>query len=87
MSDDLGTQTGLQISPAMYRRWTSLTTGGSTAMCVEHAPHVHVFLHCCGAIRPLLPDLIDAGVQVINPVQTAARGMDPIQLKREFGGI
>ena len=44
-----------------------------------------VGLHCCGAIHSLIPDLIDAGVQVLNPVQISARGMDPQMLKREFG--
>lgn len=85
MSDDLGTQTGLQISPAMYRRWIKPYHKRIYGYVRDHYPHVHVFLHCCGAIAPLLPDLIDAGVQVLNPVQTAARGMDSRYLKREFG--
>jgi uroporphyrinogen decarboxylase len=46
---------------------------------------VKVFLHSCGAIYDFLPDLIDAGVEVINPVQTSAAGMDPKKLKNEFG--
>lgn len=85
MSDDLGTQTGLQISPSMYRRWIKPYHKRIYGYVREHYPEVHVFLHCCGAVSPLLPDLIDAGVQVLNPVQTAARGMDPRYLKREFG--
>jgi uroporphyrinogen decarboxylase len=44
-----------------------------------------VFLHSCGAIYDYLPDLIDAGVEVINPVQISARGMEPQKLKNEFG--
>jgi uroporphyrinogen decarboxylase len=43
------------------------------------------FLHSCGSIHALLPDLIAAGFDVINPVQTACRDMDPARLKREFG--
>jgi uroporphyrinogen decarboxylase len=46
---------------------------------------MHTFLHSCGSIHALLPDLIDAGFDVINPVQTACRDMDPARLKREFG--
>ena len=46
---------------------------------------VKVMLHCCGAIRPLLPDLIEAGLDAINPVQIAGRGMDAAGLKRDFG--
>ena len=43
------------------------------------------FLHSCGSIRELLPHLIEAGFDVINPVQTACRGMEPEGLKRDFG--
>lgn len=46
---------------------------------------VKVMLHCCGGVRELLPDLIDAGLDTINPVQTTARGMEPQQLKKDFG--
>jgi len=46
---------------------------------------VKVMLHCCGAVRQLLPDLIDAGLDAINPVQISCRGMAAAELKREFG--
>jgi Uroporphyrinogen decarboxylase (URO-D) len=46
---------------------------------------VKVMLHCCGAVRPLLPDLIDAGLDAINPVQISCRGMEAEGLKRDFG--
>ena len=46
---------------------------------------VKVMLHCCGGVRELLPDLIDAGLDAINPVQINARGMDAEGLKRDFG--
>jgi len=42
-------------------------------------------LHSCGSIYDLIPDLIDAGVEILNPVQISARKMDPINLKKEFG--
>ncbi len=42
--------------------------------------------HCCGATRPVIPDLIEMGVDVLNPVQGNCPGMDPFELKREFGG-
>ena len=44
-----------------------------------------VAYHCCGALRPIIPDLIEIGVDIINPVQIAARGMEPAGLKRRFG--
>ena len=46
---------------------------------------VKVFMHNCGSIRAYMPMLIDAGIDVINPVQISAAGMDPRELKREFG--
>jgi uroporphyrinogen decarboxylase len=46
---------------------------------------MHTFLHSCGSIYSLLPDLIEAGIEVINPVQTTCRNMEPERLKREFG--
>ena len=42
-------------------------------------------LHSCGAIKELIPDLIEAGVQVLNPIQISAKGMDPRELKERFG--
>jgi uroporphyrinogen decarboxylase len=42
-------------------------------------------LHCCGGIYPLLPGLIEAGLDIVQPVQTTSAGMDPQRLKREFG--
>jgi uroporphyrinogen decarboxylase len=45
-----------------------------------------VCLHTCGSSYAFIPDLIDAGYEVLNPVQTTAAGMDPARLKREFGG-
>ena len=46
---------------------------------------VRVMLHCCGGVRELLPDLIDAGLDIINPVQISCRGMEAAGLKRDFG--
>jgi len=46
---------------------------------------VKVMLHCCGGVRELMPDLIDAGLDAINPVQISCRGMDAAGLKRDFG--
>jgi uroporphyrinogen decarboxylase len=43
------------------------------------------FLHCCGGVYQLIPNLIDAGVEILNPAQTSARYMEPEPLKREFG--
>ena len=84
MGDDLGTQLAPQISPQMYRRFFK-SRHRLIFERVRRRSGIHVFLHSCGAIAPLLPDLIEIGVEIINPVQTSARGMEPEKLKREFG--
>lgn len=82
--DDLGTDTGPFMAPATYR---SLFKKHHTRLCdyVHKHSKMHTFLHSCGSIHALLPDLIEAGFDVVNPVQTACRDMEPDRLKREFG--
>ncbi len=82
--DDLGAQNSPQISPRMYREFFKPRHAAMWARARQLAP-VKVMLHCCGAVRPLLPDLIDAGLDAINPVQISCRGMQAEELKREFG--
>jgi uroporphyrinogen decarboxylase len=83
--DDLGMQTGPQFSPAMYREFFKPRHARLWARAKQLAPRVKVMLHCCGGVRELLPDLIDAGLEAINPVQTSCAGMEPAGLKRDFG--
>jgi uroporphyrinogen decarboxylase len=82
--DDLGMQNGPQISPRMYREFFKPRHGCMWQRAKELA-NVKVMLHCCGSVRLLLADLIDAGLDAINPVQISCRGMDAAELKREFG--
>jgi len=82
--DDLGAQNGPQLSPAMYREYFKPRHALMWRRAKELAP-VKVMLHCCGGVRQLLPDLIDAGLDAINPVQISCRGMDAAALKRDFG--
>ena len=82
--DDLGMQSGPQISPEMYREYFKPRHQRMWSRARELA-NVKVMLHCCGGVRELLPDLIDAGLDVINPVQITARGMETAQLKKDFG--
>ena len=83
--DDLGTQIALQISKQMYREMIKPYHERIYGFIRSNYPDVKVFLHCCGAIYDLIPDLIDAGAQILNPVQISANGMDPVKLKRDFG--
>ncbi len=83
--DDLGMQSGPQVSPSMYREFFKPREKIMWHAVKDRAPHVKIQLHCCGGVRELLPDLIDAGLDAINPVQITCRGMEPAALKREFG--
>ncbi|MCX6567416.1 MAG: methyltransferase, partial [Candidatus Aminicenantes bacterium] len=85
MGDDLGTQNALEISPRMYREIFK-PRQKILFDFIKKRSNLRVFLHSCGAIADIFPDLIEVGVDIINPVQTSAKGMDPARLKREFGG-
>lgn len=82
--DDLGTDGGPFMSPEIYR---SLFKPRHMQLCsyVKKNSRMKTFLHSCGSIYKLLPDLIEAGYDIINPVQTTCRDMDPSRLKKEFG--
>jgi uroporphyrinogen decarboxylase len=83
--DDLGMQGGPQVSPKMYREFFQPRERAMWQRTKELAPHIKIQLHCCGGVRELLPGLIEAGLEAINPVQITCRGMDPAGLKRDFG--
>ncbi len=83
--DDLGTQEATQISVDMYREMIKPYHTRIFHHARRRWPRLKVFFHSCGAIADLIPDLVDAGVEVLNPVQISAKGMDPARLKREFG--
>jgi len=81
---DFGTQKGLAISREMYRKlykpfhkkvndWIHEVTGWKC------------FIHSCGSVEPLIKDFIEAGFDILNPVQTSAANMDPARLKRKYG--
>ena len=82
--DDLGMQSGPQISPKMYREFFKPRHKLMWSRAKQLA-NVKVMLHCCGGVRELLPDLIDTGLEAINPVQISCAGMNARELKAEFG--
>ena len=82
--DDLGMQGGPQISPAMYREFFKPRHQRMWNRAKELAD-VKVMLHCCGGVRELLTDIIEAGLDAINPVQISCAGMDARGLKDDFG--
>ncbi|MGE4352503.1 MAG: uroporphyrinogen decarboxylase family protein, partial [Oscillospiraceae bacterium] len=82
--DDLGTQNGLFISPGMYRELI-MPYQSKLYHYLKDKYKVKVFLHSCGAVSDLIPDLIEAGVDILNPIQISAKGMDVTRLKKDFG--
>ena len=82
--DDLGGQQGPLISPDAYREFYKPYHKKLWGRAKELAD-VKVQLHCCGGIYELLDDLIEAGLDMVNPVQISCRGMDPKRLKADFG--
>ncbi len=81
---DFGTQTGLFLSPQSYRDLYMPFHRAVNDWVHQHTTW-KTFIHSCGAVYPLIPLFIEAGFDVINPVQCSARGMDPTVLKVEFG--
>jgi len=85
MADDMGAQNGLMCNPnyieefcmPYYKRFCEFVHANSD---------IKVCLHSCGSIKPVIPLLVEAGIDVLNPVQISADNMDPQELKDEFGG-
>jgi uroporphyrinogen decarboxylase len=81
--DDISGQRSMMFSPASWRDLVKphlarvFTVGKSRGLPVAY--------HCCGALRPIIPDLIEIGMNVLNPIQANCPGMDALELKREFG--
>jgi len=83
IADDTCTALGPLMSPAMYRRLIKPHIARIAG--IVHAHGKKLLLHTCGAVRTLLPDVIDAGVDLLEPIQTSAKGMEVEGLKRDFG--
>jgi len=86
--DDLATQQNLLISKEMYRRFLK----PKHQRLFEYAKKslgspFYIFFHSCGAVSDLIPDFIEAGIDILNPVQLSASKMSPEKLKKDFGGL
>jgi len=83
-ADDMAGQDGMLISIRAYR---SLAKPRHKKLFdfIKSRTTAKVFFHSCGAVRAVIPDFIDAGIDILNPVQVGAAGMDSAELKREFG--
>ena len=81
--DDVGSQLAMLVSPETWRRLMKAHLG--RVIAVGKSAGLWVAYHCCGALRPIIRDLIELGVDVLNPVQCNCPGMDPLDLKKEYG--
>ena len=85
IGDDLGTNKSLLISPRMYRKFIKPAELELYALIHQKAPHAALFRHTDGAVFDVIPDLLEVGVNVLNPVQTSTAGMDARRLKDAYG--
>jgi uroporphyrinogen decarboxylase len=82
--DDLAGQDGWMINPSLYRKLIK-PKQKRLVESIKKKTNAKLFYHSCGATRELIPDLIEIGFDILNPVQISARGMDTRQLKADFG--
>jgi uroporphyrinogen decarboxylase len=81
--DDVAGQSSMMMSPPAWRRLIKPEL--KRVFDTGKAHNLPVAYHCCGALRKIIPDLIEIGLDVLNPIQSNCPGMDPYELKREFG--
>jgi len=85
-ADDFGTQDSTLVPPRVFREVVRPLQSQLIAFLRQRiGPDRFILFHSCGSVRELIPDFIDMGIDILNPVHTRAAGMDPIALKRDFG--
>ncbi len=85
--DDYGTQSSQLISPRMFRQQIKPRLKVLFECLERLAPRARRFFHSCGNVHPLLPDFLEIGVEILNPVHISATDMDPVALKRDYGDV
>jgi len=83
LGDDAGSQDSMLMNPDTWRNMIKPLLKKNVDVGKEH--DLYVAFHSCGAIRPIIPDIIEIGIDVLNPIQCNCPGMDPLELKKEFG--
>jgi len=81
--DDVAGQDAMMMSPEMWRE--QIKPQLQRVFDVGKRADLWLAHHCCGSLRPIIPDLIEMGLDVLNPIQSNCPGMDPLELKKEFG--
>lgn len=82
--EDLGSEIGPIINP---KEWRELFKPAIQELVkeIKSRTKCYVMIHSCGSVKPFIPDFIEMGVDIWNPVQVSAKNMDPYELKKEFG--
>jgi uroporphyrinogen decarboxylase len=83
--DDFGSQHGMMIDPATWRKHFKPRMKYLFETFRQENPDIKIAWHSCGSVVPIIPELIEIGLDILNPIQPEARGMDPIFLKKEYG--
>lgn len=83
--DDFGMQQGMIMDPETWRKWFKPRIRHMFEAFRKVNPEIKIAWHSCGSILPIIPDFIDLGLDILNPIQPLAKGMDPEFLKREYG--
>jgi uroporphyrinogen decarboxylase len=83
--DDYGTQESQLIDPDHFRMHYKPHISRLIEAMKRKAPKAKVMFHSCGNVRPIIPDFIEIGIDILNPVHITATGMAPVQLKKDFG--
>ncbi len=81
--EDLGGHDNMLISPRLWRKWYKPLWQEILAICHRHG--ARVWLHSCGFCRSVVPDFIEIGADILNPIPPYVRGSDPLDMKRTFG--
>lgn len=83
--DDFGMQQGMIMAPDSWRKWFKPRIRYMFESFRKVNPEIKIAWHSCGSILPIIPDFIDLGLDILNPIQPKAHGMDPEYLKKEYG--
>jgi len=84
-ADDFGMQTGPVFSYEMFARYFKPWYAKIFSVIKKQKPDLYIFFHTCGSSRYIIPDLIESGADILNPVQFSSKDMDPVKLKNDFG--
>ena len=83
--DDYGTQQSQLISPEQFRQYYKPHFKRVLEFIKKKQPGIKIMFHSCGNVRPVIPDFVEMGIDILNPVHITSTGMEPVELKRDFG--